>query len=284
MQSDPQTPPDTDTCEQALAAILGRCTTALDAELAVFLGSDDMSGPHKSRVALRRITTALDAFAPILRKRPRKALRAEAKAIFRSLGKVRDSDVYLATHADEPGHDTRQEQNRKLREKTRDRLRKTRAVTFAPRLSAALGPEGDLMKTKPRALLTRAQPVRDFATTALDQAWQAALACGPSVVAMPVAAQHEFRKDMKTVRYLAEFFAEHFPALAQDPFRQDFRDLQDALGTLNDYDVALTLAGKRRPKALPPTEARALATAEAIWSRLGNARLPWRDDHDQPTR
>lgn len=280
MTPEPQSP--TPSCEQAFAAIIQRCTVALDAELAVFLSSDDESGPHKSRVALRRITTALDAFAPILRKKARKSLRAEAKAIFRKLGAVRDSDVYLAANQDQPGHAGRSAKNRKLREKTRNALRKTKAVTFAPRLAATLAPDADLLKSKPRALRTRAMPVQEFAAGALDAAWHAAQVCGPSVIAMPPEAQHEFRKDMKSVRYLAEFFSEHFPALAQEPFRSDFRDLQDALGTLNDYDVALALEGQRRPKALPPREQRALEAAEAIWSRLQTTRLPWQGD--QPAR
>lgn len=276
----PSAPPhpaaDPDSCEAAFALIIGRCTTTLDGELAVFLNGDDPAGPHKSRVALRRITTALDAFAPILRKSARKATRSEAKRIFRLLGQVRDSDVYLADHADEPGHPERLAANRKLRHKTREKLRRIKAVAFAPRLSLALQPDGGLLRTSPSARALRADPLRDFAADALDRAWQAAERCGPSLRDMRPTDQHDFRKDMKTLRYLAEFFADQFPALSQDPFRADFRDLQDALGTLNDFDVALALEGRARPKTLPPRQDRALVQAQAIWTRLRATTPPWR--------
>ncbi len=277
-------PPDAATpCEDAFRGIAMACADALDAAIAVFLCSEDPAGPHKARVALRRLTTCLDAFAPLMRRKGLKSLRTEAKAIFRTLGAVRDSDVYLEDHADQPGHEDRLRKNNKLRENTRAALRKQKSVTFAPRLRRLVQPGSDLFRTKPKAMALRAAPLAGFAAQTLRQCWRDCLRHGLSVERMAPLERHDFRKDMKSLRYLAEFFASLFPDLSRAPFRDDFRDLQDALGVLNDFEVALSLAKGKRPSRLPPRHARAMQEAEGIWSRLSDSAPPW-EQPDQPTR
>lgn len=85
------------TAEAALTALVTGCALDIDRHLAQVMETAAPEGPHKTRVALRRLTTALDAFAPLLRRSAARALRREAKRIFRRLGEVRDVDVYLET-------------------------------------------------------------------------------------------------------------------------------------------------------------------------------------------
>ncbi|MCB6176737.1 CHAD domain-containing protein [Rhodobacter sp. Har01] len=263
-------------CEATFRGIVGDCAIAIDAALAIFLGSDDETGPHKARVALRRLTTCLDAFAPILRRKQAARLRKVAKTIFRDLGQVRDSDVYVTGRKGEAGEEDRRRRNARLRDAMRKRLRRDKAVAFPPRLQAQVQPGGALFRRGKVAVAARQGPVLAVAAQALDRAWQRCLRYGASVAAIPERDRHEFRKDMKSLRYLAEFFADLYPGLDAEPFRSDFRRIQDALGVLNDYAVLLALDKRKRPDRLPPDQTEALAEAEATWQRLFASRLPWR--------
>ncbi|VDC33092.1 CHAD domain-containing protein [Pseudogemmobacter humi] len=251
--------------EAALGLILVRLCDETDRQLAVFLESDDESGPHKARVALRRLTTALDAFAPILRRKPAASARAAAKRIFRALGEVRDADVFLAAKGEAAGKSLTRS-TAALRSRIRKQLRKEKAVAFAPALKRAYA-AGELLRTGPRGLAARAAPVGGLAATALDAAWAAALAHGDDLAALPEEERHEFRKDMKTLRYLVEFFAPLWPAREWEALRGAMQDLQDELGVLND----LANARARGRAGAAGDETQALARAALLWSQIAGA-------------
>lgn len=266
--------------EDAFRQICGAAAMAMDAALAVFLETDDPSGPHKTRVALRRLTTALDAFLPILRRKQSASLRVRAKRIFRLLGELRDSDVHLQV-VGEAATAKGLERNRRLREKTRGRLRKDRAVCFPQEVRLAISEKGAIYRRSKAAQDRRSMPITKLAAGVLGLAWEGCRAYGPSVRAIREDRRHDFRKDVKTLRYLAEFFTEQFPALQEDPFRRDFRSIQDDLGLVNDHLISLGLEGKSRPDRYPKPVVDALDRVEGTWARLFAARPPW---EDQATR
>lgn len=262
-------------CEEAFRRIAVHCAEAFSEALAQVQSSDDPRGPHKARVALRRLTTALDVFEPLLRRKRLAGLRAQAKGMFRALGTLRDSDVHTEGREAEPGHKGRLRRNAALRGRVRKDLMARKADTFAGRVARLTAPDGEIWRRGTQARAMRAAPLGDFAAGMLGQVWADCQSRGGSVSAMDPATRHEFRKDLKSMRYLAEFFAPLFPALSQDPFGTDFHDIQDALGVLNDYQVALALDGRKPPAKLPGKQTRALVAAEAIWLRLTTAPLPW---------
>jgi len=274
-------------CETAFRRIALRTAAEIDAGLAHFFGSDGHAGPHKTRVALRRLTAALDGFEPVLRRKVRQGLRAEAKRIFRSLGEVRDADVYLAGRrgsGDDAGPDSDlARETAELRLRVRERLRMDKAVAFAPALLRDLA-EGRVLKTGRPGLAARARPVGALAGKALDAAWAAGLAHGPNLAKLDEEARHEFRKDMKTLRYTAEFFEPFWPEEAWGGFHAALQELQDSLGLLNDLAVARRKSGARAKggKAKPgktvlgKEEALALEQACALWRRLQAAGPFWR--------
>lgn len=257
-------------CETAFALLARQCCDEIDRQLFVFLGSEEISGPHKARVALRRLTTALDAFAPILRRKEAARLRREAKDIFRALGEVRDADVFL----DAQGGAALARETRDLRDDIRRGLRKRKAVGFAPALMRQIT-DGSIYKTKAPGLAARRAPVGMLARGVLDLAWGRALAHGTDLAGMAEEARHDFRKDMKTLRYLAEFFS---PLWAQTGdgqgwprFRRMLQDLQDDLGLLNDLANA-----RRRGRSEGATkEAAALERAGTAWQRLAASAPFW---------
>lgn len=273
--------------DAAFTALLHEIAAEIDRQLAVFLGSEAESGPHKTRVALRRLTTALQAFAPILKRAAAAKTRAEAKRIFRSLGEVRDADVYLAGRRGS-GDDARSDsdlarETAELRLRVRERLRMDKAVAFAPALLRDLA-EGRVLKTGKPGLAARARPVGALAGKALDAAWAAGLAHGPNLAKLDEEARHEFRKDMKTLRYTAEFFEPFWPEEAWSGFHAALQELQDSLGLLNDLAVARrkngarAKGGKAKPgkAVLGKEEALALEQACALWLRLQTAGPFWR--------
>jgi CHAD domain-containing protein len=263
--------------DTAFSTLLHETAAEIDRQLAVFLGTELESGPHKTRVALRRLTTALQAFAPILKRKPAARIRAEAKRIFRRLGKVRDADVYLAARrrsgAEPEAEGPLARETAELRLRVRETLRMDKAVAFAPGLLRDLS-EGLILKTGRRGLAARARPVGRLAGKALDAAWAAGLSHGRSLAKLGEEARHEFRKDMKTLRYTAEFFEPFWPEESWASFQEALQELQDALGLLNDLAVARRKSGAKARGG--KEEAGALDAAEAMWRRLQEAGPFWR--------
>lgn len=260
-------------CEEALRRIVIPFTVEVDAQLAVFFGSDDQAGPHKTRVALRRLTTALDAFQPILSKPVAADFRREAKVIFRLLGAQRDADVFLAGLTEPRRQAKVRAETDAARAALRAQLRKLQAVAFAPRLRQAVE-TGAIFRASPKGLARRALPVEIFAATVLDEAWEMCLDHGKDIGRMNGRDQHEFRKDMKSLRYLAEFFATLWPGADQGSFHLRMQDLQDALGHLNDLRNARA-RGRKLSSEAEKRAADALEEAQSGWDALRSRGCWW---------
>lgn len=258
--------------EAAFGMILAEICQDIDMHMAMFMESDDEVGAHKTRVGLRRLTTALDAFAPLLRRKARKVARTEAKAIFRQLGHVRDADVYLAGRPPEERTDTLIKETDRLRQRTRAKLRRNKAIGFTARLLRSLGKD-DLLGRKRAARMARTQMIGLFAARALSDAWQTCQRHGDDLAQLNEEERHEFRKDMKTFRYLAEFFAALWPEAEWPQFRERLQALQDDLGLLNDLANARARTGET---GIGTQELRTLSRADANWSALADAPLWWR--------
>ncbi|WP_309667984.1 CHAD domain-containing protein [Tabrizicola sp.] len=263
------------TCEVAFRAILEQCCEAFEAQLARIHAEDDPSGPHKCRVALRRFLTAVDAFSPLLRRKATHRLRARALRIFRSLGPLRDSDVQIADWPDAPDQARRIKENIRLRDEIRRRLGKRDARQFAAEVRRVLE-EGALFRNRKAARRLRRAPLGDFAAGALGAAWERCLSHGPSVLWMSPTERHALRKDLKSMRYLAEFIAPVLPDLVPTALYAALCELQDALGALNDFQLARRLMGKVKPKPpLPPQIAAILAAADTQWGQMARTDQPW---------
>lgn len=259
------------TSEAALVLLLRACVIAIDQSLALFLESDEPEGPHKSRVALRRLTTVLDGFQPLLRRKALHRTRTEAKTIFRQLGKVRDAQVFL-TNLEESDRSAKLiKATGLLRDKVRRDLRQRRAVSFAPSLLRDLS-SGGLLRRKAPGRALRLMPVDHLAAQSMDSIYAACLALGRDLAALSVEDLHEFRKRMKSFRYLAEFFAplwQHADFPAQ---RRALKDIQDALGDLNDQANA-----RARGATVDPQKAiKAMHAAQEQWDILKDAPAWWR--------
>lgn len=254
--------------QSAFVLLIGQCCAEVDARIVQFLESDDPEGAHKARVALRRLTTTLDAFRPVLRRRDCAVQRGRAKAIFRALGRVRDADVYLELRGDAAPPKVRAATDA-LRRKVRAQVRKDKMVGFAPALLARVL-DGSIFRAKPKGQAARLRPVGDLAAAALAERWAVSLSFDADLRAMTDEDRHNLRKALKGLRYMAEFFAPLWDLPDWPERRAVLRDMQDGLGHLNDLAAARLRDGGGDKGA----EKAALDRAGKAWASL-RAMPPW---------
>jgi CHAD domain-containing protein len=199
---------------------------------------------HDRRVAIRRLRTALEVFAPSLPKRSR-GVRKELKAAFSALGPRREADVAIElvrgfepslTQGDMPG------------------WRGVIAALEAERDAApsALDADAVLRAGEEATALAAKAGTRDgaVAATALRKVLGprfAAVREGLAALEEPDDAEvlHALRIDAKRLRYVLEAAEPALGPAAADGAKTA-RELQTVLGDIHDLDVLLPWLRKRR--------------------------------------
>lgn len=228
-------------------------------------GSDAAETTHKARVALRRMRSALDGFAPILGGDEARRLSRRARRLFRILGPLREADVAAETFGSDHDRDKMRARADECRAEARAALDKAGAGDFAADLAGLLDGGALIASRAPALRLARADSGL-LGALALQRAWTEARVFGDSVAALDEEARHDFRKDMKTLRYLSEFFATSIPGKSPERFLSRMEDLQDDLGALND--IAVHAEGRPLDAALQRRADKAMAAAQGHWEKL----------------
>ena len=248
---------------------------AFDAQLHLTAQSDAAEPVLKARVALRRLRVAVTAFEAILTPRVTKRLQGRSRVIFRLLGEIRDADVVCARCAGDDRAEAMAQAAADQRRKGRKRLRRKKADRFAAEVTTRLTAKG-WRRSDRKAQVLRHAPVALLAAKALDRAWATCRSHGPQVPQRGARAQHDLRKDLKSLRYLSEFFAPVWPGAAQDGFLATLRRLQDDLGELADIAMARSkgLPGLAAGPSGASVPSGALVRAAGNWQAL-LAQGPW---------
>lgn len=260
--------PDIDS-ESAFRILIEKCCIDVDVWIARFLERDDPHAAKKARVAIRRMTTTLDAFRHILKRRSLASDRSKAKAIFRIIGAVRDADVYLDLRGDVAKTKDRKKAQR-LREQAQGKLRKERAVGFAPAFLAKVS-DGSIFRDKVRGTVARKRPLRETAAQVLQECWDGCMSYPADLATLSDRRRHDLRKALKNLRYAGEFFSPVWPSPLWPVLRRNLREAQNGLGQLNDLVVARHKDGRVDKDA----EAAALACAYGAWSAVRAAPRWW---------
>lgn len=258
---------------EVCSAVLDREAHAFAAGLAQTMLSDDPEGPHRARVALRRLRSALWAFSPVIGRDLRRELNRTARRLFLMLGEIRDADVLLLAHVGPRTERVHLAETAALaRARVRRQLRDARALGFAAHVEAQVR-SGKWMAGGRAVRNAVKAPATGIAGAALDRSWTACAEDGPDILAMPDEVLHDLRKRIKRLRYLVEFFGPLWPGLSESVWADDLRAMQDGLGIYCD----LKLAAERGVSTGDPDAARdATEAAAAIWTRF-RARPPfWR--------
>lgn len=261
-------------CAEGVAAMMLACAGDFERHRAQLMWSEAATGPHGARVALRRLRTVLGAFAPVLRQRGVRALQAEARAHFRRLGSLRDADVMAGEIAEGAEAARFATEASAVRAQVRRALQEADAAGFAGRVEGFVGARR-WWRRKARAAM--AGPLAPQAAWALEGAWATLRGHGRRLARMPDEERHGFRKDLKALRYLCDFFGGLWPGAAQRDFLAQARTLQDALGTLNDLAVAEARLGRAGRVGRRRVAREALDEAEQAWKRLRKAGRWWRE-------
>ena len=213
--------------------------------------ASDAESLHQMRIGLRRLRTAIAGFAKLFTKSEQKKLKAELKWATNQLGPARDLDVFAADALKYVSENDGCE--KEFAEVGRD---------FALRRAEAYAAAGDFLRSDRfrRSLLdvtewveagtwnnnavTRAdteRPVEEHATTVLSNHRKQVRKKRRNPRKLSARARHKLRIRAKKLRYMIEFFIDVFPghknARRREAALTSLKQLQDALGSLNDIAV-----------------------------------------------
>lgn len=214
-------------------------------------------GIHQMRVTIRRLRAAVSAFHKVIPLAGTRSLFTRMKALFSIMGTARDLDVFctetlpgmVATCADAgPGAAPDMVALAAAAEELRrDAWSRVLAAVRAPEFTQMLLEAGELAIAAGHATLDDRgsrqgrSPAR-FARTRLEAQWQEAVISHHDLAGLSNDERHELRKQLKKLRYEAEFFAPLWPAQDIKPFMRRMKRVQDEFGLINDVATATRLA------------------------------------------
>jgi CHAD domain-containing protein len=264
---------------------------------------DDPEGPHQLRIGLRRLRSAFSVFSSVLKSPEMMRLNEEARWVSQQIGSLRDLDVVAndivrreaETNPQEPGlvalTDALQREAAELREHLRKLLVEARGQEFLIDLARFIEARGWLVSEDLGQTERLARPVIEL-SLALNKRWKKVGKCARELESLDADQRHELRKELKKLRYTAEFFSRLFPAKRVKPFLKRLRKLQTVFGELNDAAVVKAVLSERGNSCtgalgaeraigwvIGASNARAesgWAGAKALWRDLEETRPFWR--------
>lgn len=209
---------------------------------------------HQLRVGLRRFRATLSVFKEMLDPEGLNTARAETRWLAAELADARDLDVFVQrAHTPNEIEESagRAAFFRALRNAQAEAYGRALAAVRSDRFRALLLKLGEWIEVggwrrlaNDRQRTLRESRVTGLAAPVLDKLDHRVRRRSRKFTELNVAARHDLRKQVKKLRYAAAFFSEAFP---QHPKRRTrfttaLRELQDALGELNDLAVARSVA------------------------------------------
>ena len=229
------------TTEGALRDVVAHGLAVLTANIEMLLRYDDPEYVHQSRVALRRVRSAIRLFDREHRDVPQ-SLAEELQWFARTLGEARDWDVLTDQTLPALAEGVAAQAIKSLLEKANQRRRqarqKVRKAARSPRYAAlVLRGERWCMTPAPAA----AELLADAAAPALQNASKKLFKAGRFFAALTPKRRHEVRILAKRLRYALDLFSVALPKQTTARYIEALSELQDVLGQLNDASVAKTV-------------------------------------------
>jgi CHAD domain-containing protein len=215
---------------------------------------------HQMRVGLRRVRSAISLFGDMVADDESERIGAELKWLAGTLGPARDLDVFTADvlvplREEHPDHPGLEEIGRDVEQRRSRAYADAMAACRSERYQAVLLDtmewiESGSWGTADNALLQsrRDQPITALATDELRRRHRKIVKGGKGLRGRSAEQRHKLRIRGKKLRYAVEFFASVFPGKRNTrrsaALLEALRDLQEALGGLNDIATREELAGK----------------------------------------
>ncbi len=216
--------------------------------------SDEIEGVHQTRVAFRRMRSALTIFRMVIPKAVSESWADEMRNLAGQLGRARDLDVFIDEALNSirgklslPGAAGLEalvyEQRETVNEEVCNMLDSEQYARFKAEFGSWINNRGweqaDL-KIKQRKL--REGNLITFAYKVLDRQERRVLEAGAHVDKHSAKEMHRLRIECKKLRYAAEFFFPIFGGM--DEFIGHMKGLQNLLGVMNDVAVMHDLLGE----------------------------------------
>ncbi len=267
---------------EAFAVIVQSCLRHFRLNEPLFARDMNARALHQSRVALRRLRSALSLFKPALIDGEAAHLRAELRRFAALLGEARNLDVLLA--AKEPdGRTPDRATLNSLRRERKEAYARVQAGLAERRLPAAIL---DLVAWSEagawRGGGLAGEPIGGFAADRLERGWKRVRKQAKALRSLEPEARHRLRIEIKKLRYAAEFFVALAPRnrrRQQKRFISQLQRLQDLLGQLNDIETRRELAPElfQNGAVAEETEIAALVDdSEQAWEALAETGPYWR--------
>jgi inorganic triphosphatase YgiF len=230
----------------ALQAIGQAGLAHLCAALEALRERPEPEGVHQARVAARRLRSLLKIFRPLSRDAAARSLNVELAWLAGELDAARDLDVFVGevwtpAAATFEGHEVF---DRGLSAARANAYLRMEAALESPRgrdvlLEAAAWLEAGAWATDAALADLRDAPARPYAAEALARLRRRIKKAARRFDDLDAHARHRLRLKGKTLRYAAEDLAPLFPDQQHraQRFRAAAKNLQDALGALNDRAI-----------------------------------------------
>ena len=246
---------------------------------------------HQMRIALRQLRAAMSAFSELIADGESARIASELRRCTRQFAPARDLDMLVAEvlgplqqHSpDEPGvaRLCRNIEHRRARAH-----RKASASVQSSRFRALILDAAEWIEagqwattTDDLSRLRRQQPIAAYAADMLARRWKKIKKTTTKTLReLSAAERHRLRLRGKKLRYTMEFFADVFPgkkhARQCEAALASLKDLQDALGGLNDITTREKLASRVAMSTRHTSMSRARELAFAAGIILGLAGGP----------
>jgi inorganic triphosphatase YgiF len=271
-----------DTCADAFARVVESATAQIVANRTAVLESENPDAAHQLRIGLRRLRSALRAFRPLADTPGLRELEARAQALARSVGELRDADVLIddifAPAVAALNGDAGAARLREALLANRARARERARADLCGEQWSVLQLHLALWPHAVEGFEQLATPVTKLARSALRRQWRRVAASGKRLGELTVEQRHAMRKDLKSLRYAAEFFADLFQPQATRRFIKEVKSLQEAFGYLNDVAAAERLVAICEAHCGADLDARRIAGFVLGWHNAEAARA-WKDAH-----
>jgi inorganic triphosphatase YgiF len=244
---------------EAFRAIARTCLKQVVANEAPMVAGDG-EALHQMRIGLRRLRAAISTFSSVVADGECERVKAELRWISRKLSPARDLDILVAEvlaplhqqHADDAGVAGLY---RNFRRRRASAYRRAAAAVQSPRFRAMAlqtaewieagrwsTDEDDLLRVR------REQPISVLAADELARRRKKIRKQSKLLAELSAPERHALRIRAKKLRYAIEFFAEVFPGNKKSKrckaALSTLKELQDALGALNDIATRETLAAR----------------------------------------
>jgi CHAD domain-containing protein len=224
---------------------------------------------HQLRVGMRRLRSAIQAFAPLLK--DDKPLRRTLRRLSPVLGNARDWDVFMAMLESLPMAPAMLRAARSRRSAVR---RAAQEAVGSPDFRAFLFRALRWLESAP--CVDPGISLASFAPARLEKTYRKTVRKVDLERPKP---RHALRVRIKRLRYACEYFAPCFAPEAVAPWLKELRGLQDVLGALNDIVVARSLLEEidaTAPRSLAQREQRLIRKLRATWERFARRPPYWR--------